>query len=121
MRICGKLALLAVMSGIAFPQTPDYRKPPSADWPLVGGDWENTRFSPLSHINPTNVKTLKGAWMARLNSGFGPGFSQQATPVIKDGVMYITTGQQDIFALDAKTGAILWEFRPEADPKTPDN
>jgi quinohemoprotein ethanol dehydrogenase len=124
MQICDKLALLALaagMSGITFGQTPDYRKPPATEWPLVGGDWGNTRFSPLSQINPTNVKTLKGAWMARLNSGFGPGFSQQATPVIKDGVMYITTGQQDIFALDAKTGTTIWEFRPEADPKTPDN
>ena len=87
----------------------------------MGGDWGNTRYSTLSRLNRSNVKTLKGAWMARLNSGFGPGFSQQATPVVRDGVMYITTGQQDIFALDAKTGAIIWEFRPEADPKTPDN
>ncbi len=114
--------LLAVGTvGIGLGQAPDYRKPAAAEWPLVGGDWGNTRYSLLSQINPANVKTLKGAWMARLNSGFGPGFSQQATPVIKDGVMYITTGQQDIFALDAKTGAMIWEFRPEADPKTPDN
>jgi quinohemoprotein ethanol dehydrogenase len=114
--------LLAVGTvGIAVGQTPDYRKPAASEWPLVGGDWGNTRYSLLSQINPANVKTLKGAWMARLNSGFGPGFSQQATPVIKDGVMYITTGQQDIFALDAKTGAMIWEFRPEADPKTADN
>jgi alcohol dehydrogenase (cytochrome c) len=115
------LALMAGMSGIAFGQTPDYRKPSPTEWPMVGGDWGNTRFSPLSQLNTTNMKTLKGAWMARLNSGFGAGFSQQATPVIQGGVMYITTGQQDIFALDAKTGAIRWEFRPEADPRTPDN
>src|SRR5579859_7134319 len=43
------------------------------------------------------------------------------TPVVKDGVMYITTGQQDIFALDAKTGNLIWEYRTPADPKTPDN
>jgi quinohemoprotein ethanol dehydrogenase len=100
---------------------PDLRKPPSADWPLVGGDWGNTRFSPLARIDASNVKTLKGAWMARLNSGFGPGYSQQGTPVVQNGVMYITTGQQDIFALDAKTGAIKWEYRTTSDPKTPDN
>jgi len=125
MRMFDKLALLflaAGIIGIASGQTAgEYRQPPTAEWPLVGGDWGNTRFSTLPQINRSNVKTLKGAWMARLNSGFGPGFSQQATPVVKDGVMYITTGQQDIFALDAKTGAIIWEFRPEADPKTPDN
>jgi quinohemoprotein ethanol dehydrogenase len=100
---------------------PDYRKPPSAEWPLVGGDWANTRFSTLADINPSNVKTLKGAWMTRLNSGFGPPYSQQATPVVKDGVLYITTGQQDLFAINAKTGAIIWEYRTPSDPKTPDN
>ena len=120
LRYCLAFVLFGV--GIAFSQpAADYRQPASAEWPLVGGDWGNTRFSGLSQINRSNVKTLKGAWMARLNSGFGAGFSQQATPVIKDGVMYITTGQQDIFALDAKSGAIIWEFRPQADPKTPDN
>jgi glucose dehydrogenase len=54
----------------------DYRKPPAADWPLVGGDWGNTRYSTLARITTSNVKTLKGAWMARLQSGFGAGFSQ---------------------------------------------
>src|SRR3984885_3704265 len=125
MQMFDKLALLflaAGIIGIASGQTAgEYRQPPSAEWPLVGGDWGNTRFSTIPQINRSNVKTLKGAWMARLNSGFGPGFSQQATPVVKDGVMYITTGQQDIFALDAKTGAIIWGFRSDADPKTPDN
>jgi quinohemoprotein ethanol dehydrogenase len=113
--------LLLAITGIASGQTTSFQQPASVEWPLVGGDWGNTRYSLLSQINRTNVKTLKGGWMARLNSGFGAGFSQQATPVVRDGVMYITTGQQDIFAIDAKTGAILWEFRPEADPKTPDN
>jgi glucose dehydrogenase len=38
------------------------------DWPLVGGDWGNTRYSTLARINASNVKTLKGAWMTRLQS-----------------------------------------------------
>ena len=100
---------------------PDFRKAAGAEWPLVGGDWGNTRYSTLSKINTSNVKTLKGAWMTRLNSGFGAGFSQQGAPVVKDGVMYLPTGQQDVFALDAKTGSIIWEYQPDADPKTPDN
>src|SRR5215469_16419187 len=107
-----KLFLFALLlPAVEAQTTPDYRKPSGADWPLVGGDWANTRYSTLANINASNVKTLKGAWMTRLNSGFGPGFSQQATPVVKDGVMYIPTGEQDLFALDAKTGNILWEFR----------
>ena len=55
----------------------DYRKPPSTDWPLVGGDWGNTRYSTLARINTSNVKTLKGAWMARLQSGFGAGLGEE--------------------------------------------
>lgn len=117
------IALMAVaLAPLAHSQTaPDYRKPPATDWPLVGGDWGNTRYSPLAQINTSNVKTLKGAWMTRLNSGFGPPYSQQGTPVVKDGVMYITTGQQDIFALDLKTGNTVWEYRTPTSPRTPDN
>jgi quinohemoprotein ethanol dehydrogenase len=114
-------ATFGLLLPILTAQTPDYRKPAAAEWPLVGGDWGNTRYSTLAKIDTSNVKTLKGAWMARLNSGFGAGFSQQATPVVKDGVMYITTGEQDVFALDAKTGNLIWEYRANADPKTPDN
>src|SRR5262245_50782158 len=84
-----------VIASLAAQSAPDYRKPPPKEWPVVGGDWGNTRYSPLAQITPANVKTLKGAWMTRLSSGFGPGFSQQATPVVKDGVMYLTTGEQD--------------------------
>jgi len=99
----------------------DLRKPAATDWPLVGGDWGNTRYSTLARINASNVKTLKGAWMTRLQSGFGAGFSQQGTPVVKDGVMYVTTGEQEIFALNAKTGNLIWEYRTPTDPKTGDN
>lgn len=116
------LIILAVTTALLSAQnTLDLRKPAGAEWPLVGGDWGNTRYSTLAQITTANVKTIKGAWMARLNSGFGAGFSQQATPVVKDGVMYITTGEQDVFALDAKTGSPIWEYRPQADQKTPDN
>ncbi|HJT87355.1 MAG TPA: PQQ-binding-like beta-propeller repeat protein [Bryobacteraceae bacterium] len=115
-------ALGCLLAAVLPAQTArDLRQPPGAEWPLVGGDWGNTRYSTLSQITPENVKTLKGAWMTRLNSGFGPPYSQQATPVVQGGVMYITTGQQDVFALDAKTGAVIWEYQANADPKTPDN
>jgi quinohemoprotein ethanol dehydrogenase len=122
-----KMHRIALILGLLLVQwlpaqtAPDFRKAAGAEWPLVGGDWGNTRYSTLSQINTSNVKTLKGAWMTRLNSGFGPPFSQQATPVIKDGVMYISTGEQDVFAIDAKTGRIFWEYQANADPKTPDN
>jgi quinohemoprotein ethanol dehydrogenase len=63
-----------------------------------------------TQINITNVKQLKGAWMTRLKgSGLGGKYSFEASPLVKDGIMYVITGNDDVFALDAKTGAILWE------------
>ena len=61
----------------------------------------------------------RGAWMQRLGSGNSSKYSQQGTPLVKDGVIYLPTGQQDIFALDAKTGEILWQFVSEdVDPRS---
>jgi alcohol dehydrogenase (cytochrome c) len=115
-------ALLVIPTSLTWAQTPglDYRNPPAKDWPVVGGNWGNTRYSTLEQINTSNVADLKGAWMARLNgSGMDNRYSQQGTPVVRDGVMYIPTGQQDIFATNAKTGEILWEYNPDVDVKSP--
>lgn len=102
---------------IAFPaissaqQAPDLRKPAGKEWLTNGGDWSNTRYSTLSQINRDNVKNLKGAWVTHLGSGIGPKYSMEGAPIVKDGVMYIATGNDDVFALDAKTGALIWEHR----------
>src|SRR2546421_1025459 len=80
------------------------------DWVTNGGNLTNQRYSTLKQIDTTNVKQLKGAWMTRLKgSGFGGKYSFEATPLVKDGVMYVVTGNDDVFALNAKTGEILWE------------
>src|SRR5437870_2542868 len=106
------------LSLLVSAQTPiDYRRPPAKDWPVVGGDWGNTRYSPLAAINRSNVKTLKGVWMTRLNSGFGPGFCQQATAVVMGGMLFITTGARGGFALDARTGHVVWGERADAGRK----
>jgi quinohemoprotein ethanol dehydrogenase len=86
------------------------QSPVGRDWVTNGGNLTNQRYSTLKQIDTTNVKQLKGAWMTRLkSSGLGGKYSFEATPLIKDGIMYISTGNDDVFALDAKTGQILWE------------
>jgi len=86
------------------------QSPVGKDWVTNGGNMTNQRYSTLKQINVDNVKQLKGAWMTRLKgSGLGGKYSHEATPLIKDGIMYISTGNDDVFALDAKTGQILWE------------
>jgi quinohemoprotein ethanol dehydrogenase len=86
------------------------QSPVGKDWVTNGGNLTNERYSILKQIDTTNVKQLKGAWMTRLKgSGLGGKYSFEATPLVKDGIMYISTGNDDVFALNAKTGEILWE------------
>src|SRR5881227_4385407 len=85
--------------------------PVGKDWVTNGGNMTNQRYSTLKQIDTTNVKQLKGVWMTRLKgSGLGGKYSLEASPLVKDGIMYIVTGNDDVFALDAKTGAIMWEY-----------
>jgi quinohemoprotein ethanol dehydrogenase len=84
------------------------QSPVGKDWVTNGGNLTNQRFSTLKQIDTSNVKQLKGAWMTRLKgSGFGGKYSFEATPLVKDGMMYVITGNDDVFALNAKTGEIL--------------
>src|SRR5215831_1459590 len=72
------------------------QNPIGKDWVTNGGNLTNQRYSTLNQIDTTNVKQLKGAWMTRLKrSGYGGKYSFEATPLIKDGVMYIVTGNDD--------------------------
>src|SRR6266481_9965118 len=81
------------------------------------GDWLNWRrtdnawgYSPLDQINTRNVQQLQLAWSwAMENTG-----AQEATPLVHDGVMYLPNPRGVIQALDASTGDLLWEYRPES-------
>jgi hypothetical protein len=92
-------------------KAPDLSKPAGKDWLTIGGDWHNTRYSALTQINRSNVKNLKGAWVTHLGSGLGQKYSFEGTPIVKDGILYIATGNDDVFALDGRTGALIWEHR----------
>jgi quinohemoprotein ethanol dehydrogenase len=80
------------------------------DWITYGGAFTNARYSTLDQVNASNVQGLKGAWLTRLNSGRGSKYIFEADPLVVDGIMYIPTGNDDIFALDAKSGRKLWEY-----------
>jgi quinohemoprotein ethanol dehydrogenase len=89
---------------------------PTDGWLTNGGNLYNQRFSPLDQINHSNVGTLKGKWRTHLlGSGIGAQFSGQGQPLVHEGVVYITTGASDVFALDVETGAILWHFEAKLD------
>jgi quinohemoprotein ethanol dehydrogenase len=90
--------------------------PPSVNWATNGGNLYNQRYSPLSTIDRTNVARLKGVWRTHLRgSGTAPQYSGAAQPLVYDGVAYISTGANDVFALSIDTGEILWEYQAHLD------
>src|SRR5262249_6671489 len=66
--------------------------------------------STLNAISTANVASLAGAWHTNLEGGNTTVSNQQSTPVVVNGVMYVQMAQQDIFAIDAKTGAVKWKY-----------
>jgi len=91
--------------------------PPRGGWPTNGGNLYNQRYSPLTSIDRANVGELKGVWRTHLNgSGVAPQFSGEAQPLVHDGVIYVITGADDVFALSVETGEILWQYRAQLDP-----
>jgi len=90
---------------------------PAQGWITNGGTLFNQRYSPLSEINRDTVKDLKGEWRTHLDgSGAGPQYSGQGQPLFYQGVLYVATGADDVFALDVKTGAHLWTYEAKLDP-----
>ena len=113
-RVLISAALGVLLAGAARAADPEIdtllQNPVGKDWVTNGGNLTNQRYSTLKQIDASNVKQLKGAWMTRLKgSGYGGKYSFEATPLVKDGIMYIVTGNDDVFALNAKTGQFLWE------------
>ena len=79
--------------------------PPTTNWPTNGGNLYNQRYSALTAITRENVAQLKGVWRARLRgSGTGPQYSGGAQPIVHNGVAYVSTGANDVFALSIETG-----------------
>jgi alcohol dehydrogenase (cytochrome c) len=77
------------------------------NWLTYSGNYSSTRYSPLSQITPANVKNLKLQW-AYQSPVAG---NWQTSPIVVDGVMYITQRQNDVVALDAVTGRAFWIYR----------
>ncbi len=78
------------------------------NWLTHGRTYSEQRFSPLDSVNDGNVGTLIQTW------GFSTGMKRghEATPIVVDGVMFLTSSWSVVFALDAKTGELLWKWDP---------
>jgi alcohol dehydrogenase (cytochrome c) len=84
-------------------------QPTSANWTSYNGDYTGRRYSSLHEITPANVAQLRAAWI------FHPSNSErlEVTPVVVNGVMYVTSANH-AFALDARTGRVIWHHERPA-------
>jgi len=91
-----------------------------ADWPFYGGDAGGARYSPLTQINKSNVTELKVAWeyhTGDISDGSDNRRKSEfeTTPIVADGMMYLTTPFNRVVALDPDTGREKWSFDPKID------
>lgn len=84
---------------------------PGAEWLSYGGGYNEQRHSPLTQITRDNVADLGVAWTYDLATNRGV----EATPIVVDGVMYVTSAWSLVYALDARTGEELWVYDPDVD------
>lgn len=105
-------------SGAASPAftAQDLASPPTQNWLKVGGSLSNQNYSPLKQITRENVGDLKAVWRTHLDGSALLGkYSGEAQPVVYNGVLYIVTGADDVFAISVKTGAIMWKYQANLD------
>ncbi|MEJ5366882.1 MAG: PQQ-binding-like beta-propeller repeat protein [Bryobacteraceae bacterium] len=81
------------------------------EWPVYHGSYANTKYSPLKQIHTGNVSSLRLAW--KFDTGdAGKETEMQCNPLVRHGVMYVSSPRLRVFALDAATGKPLWRFDP---------
>ncbi len=89
---------------------------PGENWITNGGSLANQRYSPLDEIDTSNVAQLKGVWRTHLQgSATASKYSAEAQPIVYDGVVYVPTGEDDVFAVSVDTGKILWTYKGSLD------
>jgi alcohol dehydrogenase (cytochrome c) len=81
------------------------RKPPDGDWLTWRRTLDGQGFSPLNQITRENVRELRLAWVWPMRDG-----SNEPTPLVHDGVMYLANTRNVVQALDARTGELIWEY-----------
>lgn len=115
------IAFLSRLNGVALGPNPEAQekvaqdaigavlRPRSGDWPTYAGNIDGNRYSLLANITVRNVSALRPEWVHPL-----PYTDLETTPIVIDGVMYVT-GPNQIYALDGRTGGQIWSYsRPRS-------
>src|SRR3954454_16283007 len=107
MRVFVLLSLiLPLYSQVTFERLTKASAEPS-NWLTYSGNYASHRYSPLDRINDRNVNTLKPVWAYQVNSLQ----KFETTPIVVDGIMYISEPPSHVTALDTRTGRPLWKYR----------
>jgi alcohol dehydrogenase (cytochrome c) len=109
----GSTAMTAAISPVSQQQLSDAAKDGS-NFLQTNGNYEQTRFYPNDQINRNNVGHLHPAWIFTTEVKE----SLETSPIVVNGVMYVTTSYSHVYALDAKTGQEIWHFKPKLGPVT---
>jgi quinohemoprotein ethanol dehydrogenase len=114
-RVIGMGAMVLCLGAAALrfykPVLPTAKAADGMDWRYYGNDPANTRFQNIDQVTTANASTLTPAWI--FHTGVhDPMASMETSPLVVEGTMYVTTGLDDVFALDAATGKQQWAYHP---------
>jgi len=101
-------ASIAIMSAVLGGESGAIDGATRADWPSYGGTTSAWRYSALRQITTANAKNLTPAWMFQTGE-YDDGLT--STPIVVGGVMYVSTPHNQVFALDAATGRVIWNYK----------
>jgi alcohol dehydrogenase (cytochrome c) len=83
------------------------RNPDASDWLMGRGNYQSWSYSPLTQVTPENVNRLQLAWVWAMNDGG----ANEPTPIVHDGIVYLTNTSNTLQALNGRTGDLIWENR----------
>lgn len=111
---CAGLALTFTVTAGAAGATPAAPAPAarSVNWPYYGNNLGSTRYQNVDQVSTGNVGKLRPAWIFHTGV-LSTAASFEASPIVINGVMYVSTGLDDVYALNATTGSELWGYHPE--------
>ena len=108
----GSLVLALVLAALVIPQTAAGQ---TGEWPAYGADKAGSKYSPLDQINKDTVHDLQIVWRqstipdaVRQGSTIRPSTQSQNTPLMADGLLYVSTGLGTVAALDPTSGEVVW-------------
>ena len=93
-----------ILKGYAPVTAERLKNPADGEWPMIRRTYDGWGYSPLDQITPANVGQFRPAWV--FSTGVGSG--HEAAPVVVNGVMFLSTPEHRVVAIDAKTGVLLW-------------